>query len=90
MTTMRLRGREAIMRRRDPMVSRREQIPGPSSQTAMWQKRIKKLSEFLTENCILKCEQGQVKFVMRIIYIMQGIDVSSVKLLLEISKVLPS
>ena len=36
MTTMRLRGREAIIRRRDPIVSSREQIPGPSSQTETW------------------------------------------------------
>ena len=50
----------------------------------------KKCIRILTENRILKCERGHVKFVMRIIYIMQGIDVSSVKLLLEISKVLPS
>ena len=33
MTTMRLRGREAIISKRDPIVSSREQIPGPSSQT---------------------------------------------------------
>ena len=33
MTTMRLRGREAIMSRREPIVNSREQIPGPSSQT---------------------------------------------------------
>ena len=32
MTTRRETGRETMMRRSDPMVSRSEQIPGPSSQ----------------------------------------------------------
>ena len=33
---MRERGRDAIMSKREPIVSSREQIPGPSSQTEIW------------------------------------------------------
>ena len=47
MTTMRLRGREAIISKRDPMVSSREQMPGPSSQTE--QKQINSFYEFTQE-----------------------------------------
>ena len=91
MTTMRLRGREAIMSRREPIVNSREQIPGPSSQTAKGGKADEELHFVFVSIANYICHrnaQSRAEMKLRILYRREVM--SFIWKPLEISEVLPS